>query len=470
MSTVYGFSFWLAILIPAVLWASVGTEEEANRPPNMVYILADDLGYGELSCYGQKRFSTPNIDRLAAQGMLFTEHYAGAPVCAPSRNTLMTGEHTGHVTIRHNFFLAEGVRERVGLKPGDVTIAERLQAVGYATGMVGKWGLGEADTEAAPWHEGWEFFYGFVNQSHAHNQYPEFLYRNEVMEPLEANFSHKEGTFANDLLTAEALGFIERSAQEKRPFFLYVAYTTPHADLKCPQDSVEAVREAYAWARDPLVNPQSVVFAAMVQRMDRDVGAIVDRLEELGMGEETVVMFSSDNGPHDKDGKDNAFFEASGEFRGIKFDLYEGGIRVPMIVRWPGRVAAGSRASHVSAFWDVAPTMLELAGIDPAGLSFDGISFLPTLLDEKGRQHTHDYLYWEFVHKGEPRQAVRMGNWKAVRYGLEAKTELFNLTEDPGENRNLAGQKAELVSQAEHLFRHARTESPYFPLSSASSQ
>ena len=452
----------LALLLAAIAQAA------ATSQPNIVFILADDLGYGEVSFNGQKRYATPNIDRIAQEGLVFTDHYAGSTICAPSRNALMTGHHTGHATVRNNFVGGSNDGGRVALKPTDTTIATRLRAAGYTTAMIGKWGLGEPDTDAAPWRKGWDFFYGFVNQAHAHNQFPEFLYRDATVEPLEANFGHKERAYANDLFTAEAEKFLERAAaptSEKKPFFLYYSATTPHSDLKCPDDTIAAVKQAYAWAREPGVAESSLVFAAMMHRLDRDVGRLLAKLKALGLDENTLVIFTGDNGAHEEDGKDNAFFRASGPFRGIKRDMYEGGIREAFAARWPGRIAPGTRTAHVAAFWDFTATALELAGVPrPADLPEEGISYAPTLLGRPADQRKHDHLYWEISIKGQARQAVREGPWKLVRVGLENPPELYDLNADPAEANNVAAQHPDVAARLTALLTTSRTDTPDFPL------
>ena len=445
--------------------SSVLPSPAAATRPNIVFILADDLGYGEVSFNGQRRYATPNIDRLAREGIVFTDHYAGSTICAPSRNCLMTGHHTGHATIRNNFVGGGNDGGRVALKASDVTIAERLRTAGYTTALIGKWGLGEPETPAAPWLRGWDFFYGFVNQAHAHNQYPEFLYRNATVEPLADNFGHKERLYANDLFTAEAEKFLAHAAADRKPFFLYYACTTPHADLKCPADSIEEVKREYEWARGPDAKESSVVFAAMMRRLDRDVGRLLAQLQSLGLDEQTLVIFTGDNGAHDVDAKDNAFFTASGPFRGIKRDLYEGGIREAFAARWPGRIAPGTKSSHISAFWDFPATALELAGVPrPANLPAEGISYAPILLGRPAEQKSHDHLYWEISIKGEARQAVRQGHWKAVRHGLEKPFALYDLADDPGEARNLAAAQPDRLAPLVQIVTAAHVDSPDFPL------
>lgn len=454
------------LLLAAIL---AGLRPLAAQPaaprPNLVFILADDLGYGEVSASGQRRYATPHIDRLAREGMTFRHAYAGSTICAPSRNCLMTGHHTGHATIRNNFLGGAAGGDRVALAPADTTIAQRLRPAGYTTALIGKWGLGEPETEAAPWRKGWDFFYGFVNQAQAHNQYPEFLYRNSVPEPLVANFSHKEGTYANDRFTEEALAFLERTAAARQPFYLFLSYTTPHADLRCPPDSIEDLKRQNAWAREAGAPAAALHFGGMMLRLDRDVGRILAKLAALGLDEHTLVVFTGDNGAHQEDDKDNAFFAASGPFRGIKRDLYEGGIRQSFFARWPGRVAAGATSDHVLAFWDFPATALELAGQPrPADLPAEGLSFAPTLLGQPGRQARHDHLYWEIVIKTESRQAARLDHWKAVRNGLGAAIEIYDLSADPGETRDLATAQPALVERFAALFTAAHVDHPDFPL------
>lgn len=457
------FTRWSTFLFSlpcSLLAAGPGAASESTRP-NIVFILADDLGHGEVSILGQKRYETPNIDRLARDGMVFSQAYAGATICAPSRNALLVGQHTGHTTVRNNNAVGGG---RVGLRPEDTTIAQRLKSDGYHTAIIGKWGLGEEGSGAEPWLKGWDFFYGFINQAHAHNQYPEFLYRNAAKEALVGNYSHEERVYANDRFTEEALAQLDQRAADRKPFFLFMSYTTPHADLRCPADSIAAVKEKYAWAREPGVEETSVHFAAMMLRLDGDVGRLRAKLAELGLAENTLIIFTGDNGAHEEDGKNNQFFNASGEFRGIKRDLYEGGIREPFFVTWPGRIAAGSRTDHLCAFWDFPATALELVGAPATDLPAEGVSFAPTLLGRAAEQKQHDYLYWEIVIQRQGRQAVREGNWKAVRNGPDAAVELYDLSADAGEQHDLAAAKPEVAARLAGLMAQAHIENSNFPL------
>lgn len=428
------------------------------EPPNVIFILADDLGYGDLGCYGQQIIQTPNLDRMAKEGMIFTNHYAGSTVCAPSRCCLMTGLHTGHAYIRGN--------DRIPLRPEDVTVAELMKQAGYATGIIGKWGLGEPDTTGIPNRKGFDYWFGYLNQQHAHNYYPDYLWRNEEKVPLAnevepvgaaGGVATKRVQYSHDLFASEALAFLDRN--RRRPFFLYLALTIPHANNESKPDGME-VPSYGPYANRDWLNPQKG-HAAMITRMDRDIGRLFQRLKALSLDEKTLVLFSSDNGPHQEGGADPAFFDSSGDLRGIKRDLYEGGIRVPLIARWPGRIAAGSGSDHVSAFWDLLPTCCELAGV-PTPKEADGISFLPTLLGQPQRQRQHLYLYWEFHEQGK-KQAVRMGQWKGVRLNVakapQGPIELYNLAEDPGEQNNVASRNPEVVARIVTILASARTPS-----------
>jgi arylsulfatase A-like enzyme len=438
---------------------AAGAEEAGPAPggrkPNLIFILADDLGYGDLGCYGQKRIRTPNIDALAAEGTRFTQVYAGSTVCAPSRCTLMTGLHTGHCLVRGNAL--------VPLRPEDVTVAEVLKGAGYATGLVGKWGLGEPDTTGIPNKQGFDYYFGYLNQGHAHNYYPDYLWRNEEKVPLPnevaAGVATKRVVYSGDLFEKEALEFVGRS--KGGPFFLYLALTIPHANNEAGNEGMEVPTDApYSGESWPQVERN---FAAMVTRMDSGVGKLMAELKRLGIDRDTVVFFTSDNGPHKEGGHDPNFFESSGAVRGIKRDLYEGGIRVPMIVRWPGRVPSGAVSDQAWAFWDFLPTAAEIAGAKcPDGL--DGISMLPALLGKP--QKSHEYLYWEFYERGF-RQAVRMGDWKAVRKGLDGKVELYNLRADLRETKDAAGQHPDVVKRIEEVLRTAHVDSPLFSTKAA---
>jgi arylsulfatase A-like enzyme len=443
------FSFFCAL-------CAAGGQLSAE-PPNIIFILADDLGYGDLGCYGQRQIQTPNLDRLALEGMRFTQCYAGSTVCAPSRCCLMTGRHTGHATIRGNAL--------VPLRPEEVTAARVLKSAGYATGLIGKWGLGEPGSTGVPNHKGFDYFFGYLNQVHAHNYYPDYLWKNQEKVPVAGNVvknnvASARSQYSHDLFTREALEFVEGHAKE--PFFLYLAFTIPHANnergrlegngMEVPSDAPYSDRP---W---PSVEKNK---AAMITRLDADVGRLLKRLKELGLEDKTIVFFTSDNGPHKEGGVDPKFFHSSGGLRGIKRDLYEGGIRVPMVVRWPGKIKAGTVSDQVWAFWDFLPTATELVGAK-APPDVDGISITPTLLGT-GAQKQHEFLYWEFHERGST-QAVRMGNWKAIRPKPGIPLALYDLTQDITEMENVAAKHPEVAAKIEEYLKGVRTESPQWPL------
>jgi arylsulfatase A-like enzyme len=443
---------WLAASIISVLQPGLGHADNSVSRPNVVLILADDLGYGDVGCYGQKMIKTPNIDRMAAEGMRFTQCYAGSTVCAPSRCALMTGLHTGHCRVRGNAL--------VPLQPEDRTVAEVLKAAGYATGLCGKWGLGEADSTGIPNKKGFDFFFGYLNQNHAHAYYPDFLWRNQEKVTLpnvvKNNVASKKVVYSPDLITKEALGFID--ANKDRAFFLYFAPTLPHANNEAKKDGMEIPSDA-PYTAEPWPQPQKN-HAAMITRLDADVGKLFDKLKELKLDENTIVFFSSDNGPHKEGGGDPAFFNSSGGLRGYKRSMTEGGIRVPMIVRWPGKVKP-AESSLVWTFWDFLPTAAKLAGAKvPAGL--DGQSIVPELFDNRPVQ-SHEFLYWEF-HEGGSKQAVRTGDWKAIRGKLGGPLELYDLRRDIREQENVAAKHPDVVAKVEEYLKSARSESKEWPL------
>jgi len=419
--------------------------------PNIIFILADDLGYGDLGCYGQKQILTPNVDKIASEGVRFTDCYSGSTVCAPSRCCLMTGLHTGHARVRGN--------ERVPLRPEDVTVAEILQKAGYRTGIIGKWGLGEPDTTGIPNKKGFDSWFGYLNQRHAHDYYPKELWRNQELVSIEGNIAPSKSTYSHDLFTNEALKFIEQN--KRASFFLYLAYTIPHANNELGKETGDGmeVPDAAPYANKPWPQLEKK-FAAMITRMDQDVGRVMTLLRTLGLDEQTIVFFSSDNGPHHEGGHDAKYFHSSGPLRGTKRDLYEGGIRVPMLARWPGKIKAGTVNNHPWAFGDFLPTAAELANA-PSPSGIDGESILPTLLGQK--QKGHEYFYWEF-HEGEFKQAIRMGKWKAVRLSLQTPLELFDLESDIGEQSDVAAENPKVVAKIEEAFADARTESEYWPI------
>lgn len=429
-----------------------------GRKPNIIFIMADDLGYGDLGCYGQEQIQTPSLDRMAAEGLRFTSAYAGAPVCAPSRSALMTGLHTGHTRVRGN--------AKIPLEEGDTTVAEVLQEAGYITGLVGKWGLGENGSTGIPNKKGFDYFYGYLNQTQAHNYYPEFLWRNREKVFLEnkkawwgLGASRVKAEYSHDILTEEALSFVEEN--KEGPFFLYLAYTIPHANSEA-RDGME-VPDYGIYDGEEWPNPQKG-HAAMITRMDRDIGLLQARLQELGLAQNTLLIFTSDNGPHNEGGADPDFFSCTGPLTGIKRSLREGGIRMPAIAWWPGTIEPGRVSDHPWAFWDIMPTFAGLAGASPPD-NIDGISFVPELLGFPDRQEKHEFLYWEFHHEiWASSQAVRMGPWKAIRSKPGAPLELYNLEIDLAEQNDVASEHAEIVSQIEEYLEGAREESKVWPL------
>jgi len=433
------------------------------RKPNIIYILADDLGYAELGCYGQTKIETPHLDRLAADGMRFTQHYAGSAVCAPSRCVLLTGRHAGHAYVRDN--RGKPVVGQEPIPDETVTLAELLKDCGYTTCCTGKWGLGGPDTTGLPNQQGFDHWFGYLDQWNAHSHYPQYLWRNNQKLILEGNADGRKQQYSQNLFTTEAIRFI-RSRKADEPFFLYIAYAVPHVSLHVPEESLAQYKGR--WPETPFkgrhyeghATPRAA-YAAMVSHMDRDIGRIMALLDELDLDDDTLVVFSSDNGPTYAGGADSAFFESAGPLRGLKGSLFEGGIRVPFIARWPGHVPAGRTTDHVSASWDILPTFVELAGGDPPAET-DGISFLPTMLGRSADQPAHPALYWELG----ARQAVRAGDWKLVRRTDEkgnTTAMLFNLREDLGETRDVAGEHPDALRRMLNLARKMRTPSETFP-------
>ncbi len=440
----------------------------AGTQPNIIYILADDLGYGDLGCYGQETIKTPNLDKMADQGMRFTDHYAGSTVCAPSRCTLMTGLHQGHARIRGN--------KQNQIEDEDLTIAEVMKTVGYQTALIGKWGMGEEGTPGEPGNQGFDYYFGYLNQIHAHNHYPAWLIRNGQKIALDnsvkfkkVNYGPELGSAATEkneytqtLFTQDALRYINESAN--KPFFLYLAYVIPHVNneghivghhgMEVPDQGIYANRD---WP------DQERSKAAMISTLDADVGRILRYLKESGMDENTLVIFSSDNGPH-KEGVDPEFFESNGPLKGIKRDLYDGGIRVPMIAWWPGKVESGSTSDFPSAFWDMMATFADLGGATIPEGETDGISLVPTLLGQSEKQRNHDYLYWEF--KGSRpehmAQVVRSGDWKLIHFLADDRWELFNVRADLNEDYDQLSKNPELVKLLKGYMKEAHvTHSSY---------
>ncbi len=462
-----------------------------RKGPNIIFVLADDLGYADLGCYGQiargrkglPAIQTPNIDILAAEGMRFTDHYAGSTVCAPSRFCLMTGKHTGRSGAPSNVGGGNSISE------DEVVVTQLLKKAGYTSGLFGKWGLaGTPDLPGAPLKKGFDEYFGYLDQAHAHNFYPEFLWRNdekvllrnEVAEESKAygglaGIATKRLDYSHDMIFDASLEFIEKN--KNRPFFLYLSVTIPHANSEAkPQASEKFIPKELAGHRERAgmevpdagqyedkdwPGPEKG-YAAMVSRLDRDVGRMMRLLKKLDIDEDTIVFFSSDNGPHNTAGHDPEFFDSNGPLRGIKLDLYEGGIRVPLIARWPGKIKAGAVSNHCSAFWDFLPTFTELAGVEaPKGI--DGISMVPTLMEQPDKQKSHRFLYWEFINEefGD-RRAIRFFDWKAVQLDFvknpNAPIEIYNLKEDIGETTDVAAERSDIVTTFKTYFRTIEAE------------
>ena len=457
----------IALLAPTMYLQAqpAAARPPAPRRPNIIFILADDLGYGDLHCYGQTRIKTPNLDRMADEGIRFTSFYAGSTVCAPSRAALMLGKHTGHLNVRGN-------GKGLGLQADEITVARMLKDAGYHTGLIGKWGLGNDGSPGVPNQQGFDEFVGYLDQTEAHNYYPDQLWRYPVPGgslgpiPLIKNTGGAQGEYTHDLFTAAALNFIRINKPDQfnkyRPFFLYLAYTIPHANneagratgngMQVPSD---APYSGEAWSQ---VEKNK---AAMITRLDADVGRLLDKLKELKQEENTIVFFTSDNGPHKEGGVDPKFFNSSGPWRGTKRDLYEGGVRVPMIVRWPGKIKPGQLNDFVWANWDFLPTAADIA-LATVPKDIDGFSVLPLLLGQT-QTNRHDFLYWEFHERGF-QQAARMDGWKAVRPQAGEKLELYDLKTDPAEKQDVAEKNPEIVAKFEKFLKTARSESDRWPM------
>jgi arylsulfatase len=493
-------SLFLTAVAIVALMASCSQQEKETKKPNIIYILADDLGYGELGCYGQELIETPNIDALAKNGIRFTDHYSGAPVCAPSRCVLLTGKHTGHAYVRGNdewrsrgkvwdykAMIADSTLEGQRPMPADTkTVAKLLKAAGYKTGMVGKWGLGAPNTHSLPTTQGFDFFCGYNCQRQAHTYYPVHLYKNanriylnndtvapnskldKDADPLkpESYAKFNLNDYSPDVMFDEMINFVEESNED--PFFVYWATPIPHLPLQAPQKWVDYYVKKFG-EEDPYLGNRGyfphryprAAYAAMVSYLDERVGQLVAKLKELGVYDNTLIIFTSDNGPSYTGGCDSQFFKSGGPFKSDygwgKGFVHEGGIRVPMIASWPGKIKPGTQTNHASAFWDVLPTLCDVAGV-PAPEDIDGISYLPAMTGASS-QKQHDYLYWEFpAYQGQ--QAVRMGKWKGIRKNIfkdNMEIELYNLDEDISEQNNIASQHPEVVEQIKQIMLKAHT-------------
>jgi arylsulfatase A-like enzyme len=455
----------------AVASAMKAAEAQGENPPNIVLILADDLGYGDIGPYGQQQIKTPNLDRMAKEGTRFTQFYSGSAVCAPSRCALLTGLHSGHGHVRGN-----GGGAAATFRPEDTTIGELLKGAGYRTACFGKWGMGDMGSTGVPTLKGFDEFYGFLGHGQAHNYYPTFLHRgnkpgNEHKEPL-PNVVPDEGkagqgvatvrkVYAPNRITEETLAFIDRQKGSKAPFFLYYTPTLPHANNEAKQKGME-VPDYGAYADKDWPEPQKGL-AAMITRLDSYVGQVFERLKANGLDDNTLVLFTSDNGPHREGGNNPDFFRSHGDLRGIKRDLYEGGIRVPLIARWPGKIAAGATSTTIGYFPDFVPTLTEIARTKPAKPG-DGVSFAPVLRGASAASSETRSLYWEFYERGGAR-AVRQGNWKAVQKpwpgGAKADNlELYDLTADLGETKNIAESHPDIVARLRAVLEKEHTPDP----------
>ena len=436
-----------------------------EKPINVIYILADDLGYGDIGCYGQEKIKTPNIDRMAKNGMLFTQNYAGCTVSAPSRASLMTGLHTGHTQIRGNEEIdPEGQQP---MTADTYTIGKLMHAAGYTTGIFGKWGLGYPGSTSDPNSMGFDEFFGYNCQRQAHSFYPDHLWHNKERVDLKENENNGRRIYSQDLIHEHGIQFIKDN--KDKPFFAMLTYTLPHAELNLPHDSIYKMYENQfeekpynsKYGYYPSEKPKAS-FAAMVTKLDFYVGQVLEELKRQGLDKNTLVIFSSDNGPHREGGADPDFFKSYGALKGVKRDVYEGGIRTPMIAWLPGKVQAGTKTNQITAFWDILPTLSQLTKTK-LPVKTDGISILPTLFSEKG-QKQHKYLYWEFHEEGG-RQAIRKGNWKAIRQhiaGGKPTFELYDLSKDIHEDNDVSAQFPQVAKEMKNLMDKARTESPIF--------
>uniref|UniRef100_UPI003217D7C0 arylsulfatase n=1 Tax=uncultured Draconibacterium sp. TaxID=1573823 RepID=UPI003217D7C0 len=507
----YGWFFALLTLLGTGMTISSCSSDKTiseNRQPNIIYILADDLGYGELGCFGQEKIETPNIDKLAQNGMIFTDHYSGAPVCAPSRCVLLTGKHMGHAQVRGNdewgergnvwdyrSMLADSTLE--GQRPmeeGTVTIAKKMKEAGYQTAMFGKWGLGAPQTHSIPTKMGFDYFVGYNCQRIAHTFYPTHLWKNgkklhlgnDTIAPntklakgadpydLESYKNYNLQQYSCDVMFNELTGFVDKN--KANPFFVYWATPIPHAPLQAPQRWVDYYVNKFG-DEEPYLGDKGyfphryphAAYAAMISYLDENVGKLVQQLKDLGIYENTLIVFTSDNGATYNGGTDSHWFNSGGLFKSEygwgKGFTHEGGIRTPMVACWPNQIKPGTKSNHVSAFWDVMPTLCEVAGANIPE-NTDGISFLPSLIGEE--QNVHDYLYWEFPSYGG-QQAVRLGKWKAIRRNIfkgNMELELYNLEEDIQEQNNIAKDHPEIIKQIEDILvkEHVPAKSDRFKM------
>lgn len=455
------YLFTIIFLLPVI-----SVLAQKNLKPNIIFIFADDLGYGDIGCYGQQKIETPNIDKLAQKGTKFTQFYSGSTVCAPSRSSFLTGLHTGHTAIRGNAsYPPEG---QTPIPDSVITFANILQQNGYATAAFGKWGLGYITTSGDPNKKGFDLFYGYNCQSLAHNYYPDHLWNNHDR----IDFAAKDSVYSADIIHQQAIQYIKNSGE--KPFFIYLPYTIPHGEVIAPHDSTyyyyikkfneQPITAKRMYDGRPLGEYPHASFAAMVSRLDKYVGEIVKLVEEKGIANNTLIIFTSDNGPHKEGGGDPDYFNSNGIYKGIKRDLYEGGIRVPFIAYWPEKIKP-SVIDKPAALWDMYPTFLQMAGV-PVKKKIDGISLVPTLF-QTDKQKQHEYFYWEF-HENNGRQALRWGKWKAIKLDVtkisDPAIELYDLTKDPQEINNVAAQNPDIVKKMAELFSKEHRYDPDWPL------
>lgn len=458
----------LFLFVMVLIIASCNTNHNEAQKPNIIFILADDLGYGDLSCYGQTRFQTPNIDKMASEGIKFTNFYAGSTVCAPSRNSIMTGQHTGHCTIRGN-----GIGNmRIPLDTKDTTVAMLLQKNGYHTGLVGKWGLGEPESEALPNQKGFDYFFGYLNQKNAHKYYPEYVWENNKKYDIHQNENDKREINIHNLFTEKSLDFLVEN--KDNPFFLFLSYTAPHAEIVATNEALEKYKGKYKEVtfegslEYPKNNFPRASYAAMVHQLDGDVGKIQHLIDSLGLGKKTLLIFSSDNGPEagGKHGCDPEFFNSTGNLKGVKRSLYEGGIRVPFIAKWEGQIQPSQISNDLGAMWDLLPTFCDVANVKH-NQNLDGISLLPAFRNNQNNIKKHDFLYWEFHRPGmESTLACRQNNWKAVYFFGQDRVELYNLETDLFEQNDIAASHPEKAKELKLLMLSERSESEYWNLTS----
>ncbi len=434
-----------------------------QKRPNIIFIIADDLGYNNVGFNGLSKIKTPHIDKIAKDGIVFKNHYSGSTVCGPSRSCLLSGNHTGHTRIRENPGW-ETTDKNVDFPNNDNQLAKSLKKAGYQTAIIGKWGMSDWGNDMQANNQGFDYFFGYKGHGDAHHYYPEFLWRNDVKVPLVGNVTaEKKGQYAHDLIAKEALSYVEKASKEKDPFFLYLCFTIPHLELTVPEES-KAPYLNLGWDKYPMKDEHyhndlegNTTFAGMISRMDGDIGKLMQMLKKLGVDENTLVVFTSDNGAE----YTSPFFENNKPFKGKKRDVYDGGVHVPFIAKWPSKIKAGSTTEHISAFWDFLPTASEIAGVKPSK-EIDGISYLPTLLGKDRQQKKHEYLYWEF-NEGTPKQAIRYENWKVIKL-WNKPVELYDISKDIGEINDVSKDNPELVTKFTKILESARTNNPNYKL------